>query len=153
MTTFDPANDPTATPPRLETIDPTIGLVREFEIQGSLWGRYEIRHEDAKEIAAEAGSGLTPGSLWEVGVRSYIYRVADSTKPFNESPNRLLSTQMLKSEFRFMTVVPPANAAICCDEPSSVVIGKSARRIFVFGQRSIARSTTLISSRTFPGQS
>ena len=42
VTDFDPVFDPGANPPVLETIDPEIGIVREFQISGSVWGRYEV---------------------------------------------------------------------------------------------------------------
>jgi hypothetical protein len=43
VTTFAPKRDLGATPPVNETDDPTIGLVREFEITSGIWGRYEVR--------------------------------------------------------------------------------------------------------------
>ena len=38
---FTPTLDPGASPPLLETMDPDIGIVREFQINGPVWGRYE----------------------------------------------------------------------------------------------------------------
>ena len=43
MTAFFPARDLAADPPINETDDPTLGLVREYEIAPSLWARYEVR--------------------------------------------------------------------------------------------------------------
>ena len=37
--TFSPQLDPSGDPPLLDTLDPTVGLVREFEVRGSLWAR------------------------------------------------------------------------------------------------------------------
>jgi hypothetical protein len=48
--TFAPQRNFTVSPPVNETDDPAIGLVREYEILPSLWGRYEVR----KSLAAEA---------------------------------------------------------------------------------------------------
>src|SRR5438046_626809 len=42
VVTFSPVLDNLANPPILDTIDPEIGIVREFRITGSIWGRYEV---------------------------------------------------------------------------------------------------------------
>src|SRR5688572_560743 len=39
---FEPRLDNTATPPILDTIDTDVGIVREFEITDTVWGRYEV---------------------------------------------------------------------------------------------------------------
>jgi hypothetical protein len=49
VTNFAPVRNLAALPPINETDDPAIGLVREYEIMPSLWGRYEVR----KSVAAE----------------------------------------------------------------------------------------------------
>jgi hypothetical protein len=43
VVTFAPRRDLAAVPPVNETDDPTIGLVREYEVMPSLWARYEVR--------------------------------------------------------------------------------------------------------------
>lgn len=43
VSTFAPRRDLGANPPVNETDDPQVGLVREYEIAPSLWGRYEVR--------------------------------------------------------------------------------------------------------------
>lgn len=50
VTTFAPQRNLLANPIVNETDDPTVGLVREYEIMPSLWGRYEVR----KTVLAEA---------------------------------------------------------------------------------------------------
>src|SRR5687767_12797458 len=42
VVTFAPQRNTLVTPPVLETEDPDIGTVREVEIAGSIWGRYEV---------------------------------------------------------------------------------------------------------------
>ena len=42
VTAFSPQLDTSVTPPILDTLDPAIGIVREFEITNSIWGRYEV---------------------------------------------------------------------------------------------------------------
>lgn len=50
VSTFAPQRNLAAVPVVNQTDDPAIGLVREYEIMPSLWGRYEVR----KPVAAEA---------------------------------------------------------------------------------------------------
>ncbi len=125
ISAFDPTLDPTATPPRIETIDPTIGLVREFEIRGDLWGRYEIRHTEVSDISSQRGD-LAPGSAWEIGVRSYIFRRRDPAAPFDAEPNLQVGSTSVTSELRWLHVNPPAPAALCVDSPADVRIGAQA---------------------------
>lgn len=54
--TFAPKLDLLADPKVNETDDPAIGLVREYEIEPSLWGRYEVRLEQAAESYTDANS-------------------------------------------------------------------------------------------------
>lgn len=122
ITTFAPTNDPHAIPPRMETLDPTIGLVREFEINGNLWGRYEVSQADTHDISSQRGN-LVPGSVWELGVRAYVFRRRAPDKGFRDSPNELLGTKALTSEIRWLQVSLPAPAALCVDDPAQVTIG------------------------------
>jgi hypothetical protein len=108
---FDPAFDPIGSPPRLETMDPTVGLVREFEIQGNTWGRYEIRREEVTDISGERGES-TPGSAWEVRVRSYVFRRNDPDAAFDSGENQILGQSTVSSEFRWLQITPPAPAAL-----------------------------------------
>jgi len=43
VTTFAPRLDPAASPPVNETMDPAVGLVREYEVTPGIWARYEVR--------------------------------------------------------------------------------------------------------------
>lgn len=49
VATFAPQRDLATIPPTNETDDPTIGLIREFEIAPDLWARYEVRLSVAAE--------------------------------------------------------------------------------------------------------
>lgn len=125
ITVFDPVYDPSGSPPRIDTIDPAIGLVREFEINGSLWGRYEVRKAEATDISAQRGD-LPPGSAWELGVRAYVYRKRDDKKAFDQAPNQMVATTALRSELRWLQVNPPVPAAICAESPDRITIGPRA---------------------------
>lgn len=125
VTSFDPLLDPAGDPPRFDTIDPTLGLVREFEIRGNLWGRYEVRREDVADVSAQRGQTQT-GTVWEVSARSYVYRVYDSQVPFDQAPNRLVASTRMTSELRGIPLVLPAAAAINVDDPSKVSVRRNA---------------------------
>ncbi len=114
VTTFAPEYDPTATPPKLDTTDPSIGLVREFPVHGNLWGRYEVHHNDALDISQARGVSI-PGSVWELHARSTIYRLEDPTVPYNQPPNRLVASHRVSTEIRGIPMASPAAAAVCLD--------------------------------------
>lgn len=126
VTDFAPRQDLTANPPVIDTIDPDVGLVREFEIRGSLWGRYEIRREEATDVSKLHGGG-TAGSVWRLGARGYVYRVVDPSKPFNEAPNRIVSTSRVETTLRSVPLNLPAAAAIDIDDLSKLTIGPGGK--------------------------
>jgi hypothetical protein len=63
VTTFAPRRDIAASPPVNETDDPTVGLVREYEIAPNLWGRYEVR----LTVPAESFIDGNGDGVWEAG--------------------------------------------------------------------------------------
>ena len=56
VTTFAPRLDLTAVPPVNETMDPTVGLVREYEVTPGIWARYEVRLASAAESFTDANA-------------------------------------------------------------------------------------------------
>src|SRR5712675_1612201 len=71
VTTFAPKLDPEADPPLNETVDPTVGLVREFEVRGGLWARYEVRKDECLDVSSSYGE--TAGKVWDVGARGILF--------------------------------------------------------------------------------
>src|SRR5690606_18676464 len=81
VTVFAPVLDTTVTPPVLDTMDPDVGIVREFEIAGVIWGRYEVwkawagdpdperlawrQQVQVEDISAERGIAGA-GNVWRV---------------------------------------------------------------------------------------
>lgn len=128
VNTFAPKRDPFGDPPVLDTLDPTVGLVREFAINSGLHGRYEVRTDAAKDISAQRGQAQT-GTVWEIGARSYVYRRVDPNKPFDQAPNQIVSVSTLTTEMRGIPLVPPVQAAVLIDRAADVVIGPSGRII------------------------
>lgn len=64
--TFTPALDLAAATPVNETEDPTVGLVRTFEIAPGMWGRYTVRRGTAPEpFTDDDGNGtFDAGEAW-----------------------------------------------------------------------------------------
>ena len=134
---FDPQFAPAANPPILETLDPEIGIVREFQISGSVWGRYEVwkrwdsdpdpvrlawRKQFQCEDISEASGATGKGSVWRLRSLGYVFRLVDPSVPFDQLPNRVLGSDILGTEIRRMTLVPPAQGAICVSVGASATI-------------------------------
>jgi hypothetical protein len=119
---FNPVLDLAASPPIIDTDDPAVGIVRQFEINGNLHGRYEVRKTEVRDISAERG---TPGVgiVWLIKAWGYVYRVYDETKAFDEVPNQVLGVDVMEAEVRRMTLAPPGNAALCVRTGANVTIG------------------------------
>jgi hypothetical protein len=122
---FAPQYAPTAEPPVIDTVDAAVGLVRDFEIRGSLWGRYEVRHDDVRDISRERGL-VSSGQVWELSARGYVYRVVDPTKAFDQKPNEIVSMTRLTNEIRGVPMNPPAPAAVCIDDPWDLTLDPGA---------------------------
>ena len=113
-----PQRNLTADPPIDETLDPSIGIVREFEVNGSLWGRYEVRTTEAIDVSADHGE--VPGSVWDVCSRGFLFERLDASKRFDQKPNRLLSTQTVRTDIRGLQMHVPSTAAVVMQDARSL---------------------------------
>ena len=120
VVSFTPQRNLQSDPPVDDTLEPEVGLVREFEVHGSLWGRYEVRTDEAVDVSAAYGE--SPGTVWDLGARGYLYERVDPSRPFDKKPNRLLSTQTLRTEVRGITLRLPSLSALVVGDPSSLQI-------------------------------
>lgn len=137
VTDFSPQLNALASPPVLETIDPDIGIAREFQISGPVWGRYEVwkqwdsdpdptrlawrQQVQCEDISVQSGVSGS-GNVWKVQSIGYVFRQMDANVAFNEYPNQVLGTDLLGSELRRMTLAPPAQAALCVQTASTTTI-------------------------------
>lgn len=119
---FRPQLEPEADPPLLDTLDPTLGLVREFEVHSGLWGRYEVRLEEVLDISAERGA-TTAGSAWQLRARGYVYQREDPNRSFDQAPNRLIAASALQSEMRGIPITMPAEAPLIIDDVANLSVG------------------------------
>ena len=122
---FSPRYDPDGDPPLFDTIDPTVGLVQEFEVRGNLWGRYEVRAGEMTDISAERGAE-TGGMIWDVGARGFLYHLVDPERAFDQAPNRVVASSYVRTEMRGIALVPPAHAAVVIDDSANLDIGPRA---------------------------
>lgn len=141
---FAPQLDAAATPPVLDTIEPDVGLVREFKITGKTWARYEVWKEwaadpDPTRLAwrqqyqcadvSVPRAGATPGTVWQLRSVGYIYDRVDPTIPFNQAPNRIIASQVTANEARRVAIGLPGQAAVNVDNGATCVINANGRVI------------------------
>lgn len=141
--TFAPVLDTGVVPPRNETDDPDIGLVRDFRITGNVWGRYEIykpwdadpdssrlafrKRVQIRDISLESGQPVT-GIVWRIACIGIVYRRNDGTKKPDQWPNTVIAKDVLETEFhRTLSLTPPGKAALCAARGDLVTLGNRAR--------------------------
>ncbi len=142
VSVFSPVRDTVSTPNILDTDDPTIGLVREFQIAGDIWGRYEVWKEDnadpdpqrlawrqqyqVDDLSAERGFA-NPGSAWRLRSIGYVFKVRDSNVAFDQQPNRILGSMPLEAEIKRLTLQPPGQAALSVSSGNDAHINTNGR--------------------------
>jgi hypothetical protein len=142
VVTFAPVLDTLANPPILDTIDPEIGIVREFRITGTIWGRYEVwkdwpgdpdpqrlawRNQMRVQDVSVARGNLSAGSAWRLRSIGYVFRQIDPGVPFNQLPNQILGQEVADVEVRRLALQPPGQAALCSLRGDSVNVGTRGR--------------------------
>ena len=143
VSSFNPVVDNSATPPVNDSDEPTIGIVRSFRVSslGNVWGRYEVRKQDANNDGTvdsdEEKRGvmdvsnerqLSPGSVWRVESDGFIYVQNDPNVAYNVLPNQVILHKVMRTEIRRLAVVlPGGDAAINGAQGSSVTIGNASR--------------------------
>jgi len=149
---LEPQLDAAATPPVLDTLDETIGLVREFKITGKVYARYEVwkrwdadpdaerrawRQQFQCEDVSAQRAGASAGTVWRVRSIGYIYNRVDAAVPFNQEPNSVIASQVAVNECRRLVLRLPGSAAVntgngtgCLINTYGRVIGGTAAGIY-----------------------
>jgi hypothetical protein len=122
---FAPQYEPAADPPLLDTIDPTRGLVREFEVRGGLWGRYEVRKDESIDVSKQYHSA--PGTVWDIGARGVLYEQVDPRLPFDQPPNRIVAMRSIRTEVRGVPVALPAEGALVAPDSRNISVSNGAK--------------------------
>ncbi len=144
VTQLDPRLDTTASPPVLDTIDPDIGIVREFQISGKQWARYEVwkdwpadpdpvrlawRNRYRCEDISTARLATSLGAMWRLRSIGYVFNREDASAAFNEAPNSVVSVQILETEVQRLVLNLPGQAAVNVGDGNSCHINTNARII------------------------
>lgn len=177
VTDFQPALDTVAVPPVLDTIAPDLGIVREFEITDSIWGRYEVwKRWDADPVTArlpwrqlmqcedisDLRGNLSPGSVWRLRSIGYVFRQVDPSVPFDQPPNQVIGREIAEIEARRLALQPPGQAALCTRNGNGVLVSTRGRVLggaiaagvyYLNGTGSPAVSGTLAAISGTPSQS
>lgn len=139
---FEPRLDTGATPPVLDTIDPDIGLVREFQVSGKQWARYEVwkvwdADPDAARLAwrqqmqcediSTARLAAAAGSIWRLRSIGYVYNLEDPGVPFNVLPNVVVGRELLETEVQRLSINLPGEAAVNVNTGSTCTIAANGR--------------------------
>ncbi|MHC4851787.1 MAG: hypothetical protein ACYTGO_02010 [Planctomycetota bacterium] len=139
---FAPRLDTGTDPQVLDTEDPDIGLVRQFRISGSVWGRYEVwKRWDADpdidrftwrqkmqvdDVSLQRGR-KSLGSVWRLRCVGYVFDQRDPDKGFRERPNRVMATEVLEAEISRLAFALPGQSSICARRGDSIRVKKNGR--------------------------
>jgi hypothetical protein len=128
VTTFAPVQDLSATPPIDDTETPATGLVRTYPISASsnVWARYELRKTGitggTNTIDISSAKGLKGnGIAWQVESIGSVWIRNDSTKSYNQYPNKVLATRTLRSEIQRLAINLPCGQCALSVNKSNVV--------------------------------
>jgi len=139
---FEPALDALAVPPILDTIDPDIGIVREFRVTGQTWARYEVwkqwdadpdlvRRALRQQLQCEDITRLrgiaSDGAVWRLRCMGYIYNREDANTPFDEQPNHVIAKELLEVECERLLLQTPGEAAVNVGDGNSCLINTQGR--------------------------
>jgi len=123
FTYIDDAFSPTINATAKDTLDPSIGIVNQYQVDSAqkLWARYEIKKQGvgatdihaAHDLTGDRVPGHHPGEGldWTVESLGYVFRMMDPTLAFNVYPNQVLATTRMSTEIRKMGLTLPVNAA------------------------------------------
>jgi hypothetical protein len=118
VTAFDPVVDangvcthvPPHDPAVYDSEDPATGIVRSFEItsKGNVWGRYEVRRSDVRDVSLRRGKQQA-GMIWQLESEGMVYVRNDAAKAPGVSPNFLLSRRTVRVDVQRLGLKPPGN--------------------------------------------
>ena len=130
VSAFNPQFDDTVEPKVNDTNDPLIGIVREIDMDQSanIYGRYEVISSTVTDISSQRGfTGV--GTIWNIESIGYIYLKLDPTKAYNVWPNRVLAYNTLAVDIRRVSMVLPAEAALCTYDAGNTTVGNKGKVI------------------------
>lgn len=136
VVSFDPQVDLngvcTHTPPHdplvIESEDPSIGIVRSFEVtaRGRVWGRYEVRRTAVRDVSRRRGK-TQDGMVWQLESVGQIYVRNDPSRGPAVRPNFLLASRTMMQEIQRLGLQLPANAAISATRGNNINVVRPSR--------------------------
>jgi hypothetical protein len=139
---FEPVVDMQSDPPIIDSDEPDLGIVREFRIEGKIWGRYEVWKEWADDPVEErrawrarmqcqdvspqrhTGSG---GTSWRLRSLGYVFEREDREVRFDEAPNRVVAVEILETEIVRRRLAPPGQSALTVGDGNSAHVNTYGR--------------------------
>lgn len=149
---IDDAFAPTQNASTQDTMDASVGIVQQYPINGAtirlsntnnIWARYEIRKQpnpaftpppaptptvDPRTTVHDiTGEKITTaldgeGWIWSLFSTGYIFINNDSTKAYNQYPNKVLASAQMSTEIRKLALNIPANAAAMTPNMRNIVV-------------------------------
>lgn len=142
VASFEPLVDLAVVPPVIDTDEPEIGIVREFRIEGKIWGRYEIwkpweddpnaarlawrRQVQVRDVSSQRHTG-TGGTSWRLRSIGYVFEREDANVRFDQAPNRVVAIEMLETEIVRRRVSPPGQSALTVGDGNSAHVNTMGR--------------------------
>jgi hypothetical protein len=139
---LEPVVDPAAAPPVFDSDEPEIGIVREFRIEGKVWGRYEVWKDWAgdpdderrtwrermrcEDVSPQRHTGLG-GTSWRLRSVGYVFEREDREARFDEQPNRVIAQEILETEVVRRRLAPPGQAALTVGDGNSAHVNTYGR--------------------------
>ena len=119
---------PPHNPLAFESEDPTIGIVRSFEVAapGRVWARYEVRRSAVTDVSAARGKSA--GTIWRLSSEGMIYVRNSPTAAPNVAPNSILSRRTMTVDLqRLSLTLPSPNAALASIRGDNVNVIRPSR--------------------------
>lgn len=139
---FEPVVDLNIVPPIIDTDDPDVGIVREFKIEGKIWGRYEVwkpwntdpererlawrQQMQVADVSEQRHSG-SGGTSWRLRSVGYVFERDSANHRFDEQPNRVLAIEILETEIVRRKLAPPGQSALSIADGNSAHINTMGR--------------------------
>ena len=142
VTAINPILNTAVEPQILDTIDPEIGIVREFEVTDAIWARYELwkqwpgdpdpvrrakRVQFQCEDVSQPRAGGQAGMVWRLRCLGYIYRRVNANVPYNQPPNYVIASQLMETDVRRVVITLPGLAALCVGDGNQCHINTGGR--------------------------
>ncbi|MEK7310007.1 MAG: hypothetical protein AAB038_04240 [Planctomycetota bacterium] len=127
---FSPQLDLGVLPIINDTNDPTIGIVREIDMDQSsnIYARYEVISSTVTDVSSQRGF-IGVGTIWNIESIGYIFLKLDPAQPYNVWPNRVLAHNILAVDIRRVSMVLPGEGAVCAGDPAQTTFGNNSKII------------------------